>query len=148
MIDVIRRFARSTASVPEARDFARSVLRDARAFDLDEVLLCVSEVATNAVRHGVPVGGAFLLMVCADDERVRVECHDANRTRPRVRHPTTDDLHGRGLLLVDAIASRWGVGPRPFGKYVWFELDVEPPSGGHPASDADQKAEWTLGYGI
>ncbi|MFI5758113.1 ATP-binding protein [Streptomyces sp. NPDC051569] len=133
MSTTVMRFGRSTASVPEARAFARGVLRNACAHFLDDVLVCVSELATNAVRHGVPVGGAFLIKIEADDQRVRVECHDANRRRPRVRHPADDDQHGRGLLLVEAISSRWGVGDRPFGKYVWFELDLRP-----PADEADR----------
>ncbi|MFF1420702.1 ATP-binding protein [Streptomyces sp. NPDC058280] len=128
MLTTSMRFDRSAASVPAARAFTRDVLGEARAYAhaLDDVLLCVSELATNAVRHGVPVGGALLLKVDADDQRVRVECHDANRRRPRLRHPAADDQSGRGLLLVEAIASRWGVGERPFGKFVWFELDLKP----------------------
>ncbi|MFF5568218.1 ATP-binding protein [Streptomyces sp. NPDC012623] len=124
---VVMRFARTAASVPSARSFTRGVLRDARLdrCDLDNLLLCVSELATNALRHGVPVGGAFLLRIVFDEERVRVECHDANRRRPRVRHPADDDQGGRGLLLVEALASRWGAGERPFGKFVWFEVDRE-----------------------
>ncbi|MFD4765583.1 ATP-binding protein [Streptomyces niveus] len=130
MLTTHRRFTRSDASVPAARAFTREVIDAAdAAIDgsaLDDVLLCVSELATNAVRHGVPVGGALLVKVGADEHRVRVECHDANRRRPRLRHPADDDQTGRGLLLVEAIASRWGTDERPFGKYVWFELDLKP----------------------
>ncbi|MFD7514835.1 ATP-binding protein [Streptomyces niveus] len=130
MLTTSRRFTRSDASVPAARAFTREVIDAAdAAIDrsaLDDVLLCVSELATNAVRHGVPAGGALLVKVGADEHRVRVECHDANRRRPRLRHPADDDQTGRGLLLVEAIASRWGTDERPFGKYVWFELDLKP----------------------
>lgn len=129
MLTTSRRFTRSNASVPAARAFAREVIDAAEAAIeepvLHDVLLCVSELATNAVRHGVPVGGALLVKVGADEHRVRVECHDANRRRPRLRHPADDDQNGRGLMLVEAIASRWGTGERPFGKYVWFELDLK-----------------------
>ncbi|MFE5663309.1 ATP-binding protein [Streptomyces niveus] len=130
MLTTSRRFTRSDASVPAARAFTREVIDAADTAivgsALDDVLLCVSELATNAVRHGVPVGGALLVKVGADEHRVRVECHDANRRRPRLRHPADDDQTGRGLLLVEAIASRWGTDERPFGKYVWFELDLKP----------------------
>ncbi|MFE3117571.1 ATP-binding protein [Streptomyces niveus] len=130
MLTTSRRFTRSDASVPAARAFTREVIDAAdAAIDrsaLDDVLLCVSELATNAVRHGVPAGGALLVKVGADEHRVRVECHDANRRRPRLRPPADDDQTGRGLLLVEAIASRWGTDERPFGKYVWFELDLKP----------------------
>ncbi|MFD9868688.1 ATP-binding protein [Streptomyces niveus] len=129
MLTTSRRLTRSDASVPAARAFAREVIDAADASIeepvLDDVLLCVSELATNAVRHGVPVGGALLIKVGADEHRVRVECHDANRRRPRLRQPADDDQIGRRLLLVEAIASRWGTDERPFGKYVWFELDLK-----------------------
>jgi hypothetical protein len=36
----------------------------------------------------------------------------------------SDDEHGRGLLLVDSLASAWGVDASPPGKAVWFQLDV------------------------
>ncbi|MEU9744446.1 ATP-binding protein [Streptomyces niveus] len=110
MLTTSRRFTRSDASVPAARACTREVVDAAdTAIDgsaLDDVLLCVSELATNAVRHGVPVGGALLVKVGADEHRVRVECHDANRRRPRLRHPADDDQTGRGLLLVEALAYR------------------------------------------
>ncbi|MFF4231107.1 hypothetical protein [Streptomyces sp. NPDC001820] len=46
--------------------------------------------------------------------------------------PSSDDESGRGLLLVDVLAARWGVAPRvPIGKVVWAEVAMEPwgPSG-------------------
>ncbi|MFJ6707042.1 MULTISPECIES: ATP-binding protein [unclassified Streptomyces] len=119
-----RRFSAADTSVPGARTFARDTLTEAGvAEQLDDVLLLVSELATNAVRYGTGAGDAFLLRVDTDDDRVRVECHDPRRRRPIVRHPSDDDPRGRGLLLVSIIASRWGVDPRPFGKNVWCEVD-------------------------
>lgn len=119
-------FDHSREAVPEARQFARKSLDSVEVDLLDNILVCVSELATNAVVHGVPVGGQFLLRVDNDERRVRVECHDAKRQRPRKREPSNENTHGRGLLLVEALASRWGVGARPFGKFVWFELDLAP----------------------
>lgn len=118
-------FDRTREAVPEARRFARKSLDAVENELLDSILVCVSELATNAVLYGVPPGGQFRLKVGNDEQRVRVECHDAKRQRPRRREPTNDDTHGRGLLLVEALASRWGVGTRPFGKFVWFELDLD-----------------------
>ncbi|MEV0444955.1 ATP-binding protein [Streptomyces spectabilis] len=125
MHNTARAFDRTDAAVPEARLFARKSLDSVGPDLLDNVLLCVSELATNAVLHGVPAGGQFLLKVDSDAQRVRVECHDSRRQRPRKRTPTSDDPNGRGLLLVEALSSRWGVGTRPFGKFVWFELDLD-----------------------
>ncbi|MFJ9330449.1 hypothetical protein ACIRPN_29820 [Streptomyces sp. NPDC101230] len=44
---------------------------------------------------------------------------DTRRRAPRLRPPSEQRTHGRGLHLVEASASRWGVAERPFGKVVW-----------------------------
>jgi serine/threonine-protein kinase RsbW len=116
------------SAVGAARAYAREVLRGAVAEEvIDDVLLCVSELATNAVRHAH--AERFLLKVWADLRRVRVECHDRSGTWPLLRSPGTEATSGRGLLLVDGVTSRWGVRRRRFsqGKYVWFEIDVDRP---------------------
>ncbi|MFD7716162.1 ATP-binding protein [Streptomyces sp. NPDC059814] len=125
-----QKFERTTEAVPAARVFAQKSLEVVSVEQRDDILVCVSELATNAVQHGVPQGGNFLLKVDTDAHRVRIECHDAKRQRPRLRKPDGNDTHGRGLLLVEALASRWGVGTRPFGKFVWFELDLDRQAGG------------------
>jgi hypothetical protein len=43
---------------------------------------------------------------------------------PAPRSAGRDDEHGRGLLLVDRLANRWGVDSQPPGKRVWFELEI------------------------
>ena len=43
---------------------------------------------------------------------------------PIILRPDTRDTEGRGLLLVDTLATAWGVEPREHGKAVWFELDL------------------------
>lgn len=43
---------------------------------------------------------------------------------PELRAPTLDDLSGRGLVIVDAIAAKWGVRPRDPGKTVWVHLAI------------------------
>jgi hypothetical protein len=43
---------------------------------------------------------------------------------PELRTPTLDDLSGRGLVIVDAIAAKWGVRPRDPGKTVWAHLTI------------------------
>lgn len=54
---------------------------------------------------------------------VRVAVKDSHPDLP-VLQQISDDEHGRGLLLVDALSSSWGVDARPPGKSVWFQLDV------------------------
>ncbi|MDD9378046.1 ATP-binding protein [Streptomyces sp. ZAF1911] len=102
-----------------ARHFTRDTL-DAwgRASRHDDVLLCVSELATNALRYGVPRGRGYLLRLLTYDGTVRVEVHDSGPGLSRIGARTA----GRGLVLVDALADAWGVLPRAPGKVVWCEF--------------------------
>lgn len=110
-----RFYRRERRSVPAARDFTAAVLNewDARV-PRDDVLLCVSELATNALLHGVPPGRGFRLFVLrADDGGVRVEVHDSGDGHPATRAPGNEAESGRGLLLVSALADDWGWGAQP-----------------------------------
>lgn len=88
--------------------------------------LVLSELVTNAVR--VPVPGDRLVGVRIEcrgrGELLRLEVSDAGAGRPEVRQPGELDKGGRGLLLVAALAHRWGVDERRagIGKTVWAEL--------------------------
>ncbi|MGH3327645.1 MAG: ATP-binding protein [Streptomycetales bacterium] len=121
-----QRFPRDLPSVRGARSFVRDILTAWNLIDrTDEVLLCVSELASNAIRHGAP-GGHFLVKVVNLDDRLRIEVHDPSRRRPRVQNPGVDDIHGRGLQLVGALADAWGVDPSYLrGKVVWSEFKIE-----------------------
>lgn len=110
-----------------SRHFVRAALADWTVLErADDILLCVSELATNAVRHGVPPGRGFLLYVAMDAERcvVRVEVHDSGDGDPCPRKRDTYAEGGRGLLLVGLLADKWGVAERVPGKTVWCEFDV------------------------
>ncbi|OEV02993.1 ATP-binding protein [Streptomyces oceani] len=112
-------------SVPIARGFVRGVLCDwQRADRLDEVLLCVSELATNALLHGMPPGRAFRLALWLTAEsRLRVEVRDSGDGQPRARTGLAAEAeHGRGLLLVATLADAWGVRAGEPGKAVWCEF--------------------------
>ncbi|MFI0038078.1 ATP-binding protein [Streptomyces mutabilis] len=121
-----RFYRRERRSVPAARAFARETLVDwgvrGRA---DDVVLCVSELATNALLHGVPPGRGFLLRLLPCGDGVRVEVHDSGGGVPAVPlDPEGADEGGRGLLLVSELADKWGVAEREPGKVVWFECAV------------------------
>ncbi|WP_328860760.1 ATP-binding protein [Streptomyces sp. NBC_00306] len=94
----------------------------------------VAELATNATVHGRVPGRDFRLDLTVDDEgkRLRIEVTDTrgDRLLPRPgisTAPAADSESGRGLLIVEALADRWGVtqGPVP-RKTVWAELDLVP----------------------
>ncbi|MFI9064499.1 ATP-binding protein [Streptomyces sp. NPDC053429] len=120
-----RFYPRSRQTVGAARHFASGTLDAWAVADrLDDVLLCVSELATNALLHGVPPGRGYRLRLLRFGGVVRVEVHDSGGGRPRIGGRSDDAECGRGLLLVAAVADRWGVGPRSPGKTVWCELDI------------------------
>lgn len=127
-----RYFDPARRSVRLAREFAAATLGVWKATDrADDVKLCVSELASNALAHGTRRGHGFLVRLAADDEFVRVEVHDSrdrkDDSRPRRCHPSGTDVRGRGLLILDALADDWGVDDRePFGKVVWALFKAQP----------------------
>ncbi|WP_221351550.1 ATP-binding protein [Streptomyces beigongshangae] len=95
----------------------------------DAVVLVVAELAANAALHGCVPGRDFALRLARDDGRgvLLVEVSDTHPTLPVRAAPTADEDHGRGLVLVDALAARWGVRDRVGpGKTVWAECVLSP----------------------
>ncbi|WP_405676191.1 ATP-binding protein [Streptomyces sp. NBC_01511] len=119
-----RFYRRERRSIPATRQFVREAVIDwALADRLDDVLLCVSELATNALVHGVPPGRGYRLRLwLLADGVFRIEVHDSGDGRPSVREPYGES--GRGLMLVAALADKWGVGERDPGKIVWCEFVI------------------------
>lgn len=93
----------------------------------DAVAVIVAELGANAVTHGRVSGRDFELRLALVTGSVRIEVTDTRSgpPRPGVRHPGPLDEHGRGLLLVDALADRWEVlDGEPPAKTVRAEVDV------------------------
>jgi anti-sigma regulatory factor (Ser/Thr protein kinase) len=104
-----------------ARRFVESVLA---AAGLDHLAytatMLVSELVANAVLH---TGTALQVVVLPEADRVRVEVHDGSPQLPIRKHYSNMSGTGRGLLLVERMASEWGSDRTADGKVVWFELD-------------------------
>ncbi|MGC9538744.1 ATP-binding protein [Streptomyces sp. UG1] len=92
----------------------------------DAAALIVTELAVNAVLHARVPGRDIALRLSYGPDTVRVEVADARGERlPRVSAPAAEADTGRGLLLVDALATRWGVDTEPGpSKTVWAEIDL------------------------
>ncbi len=113
--------ARGPASPKRARDFVAEAVDCSVDLDvLDVIILLTSEVVTNAVLHARTEAR---LKVVVGRAAVRVEVIDGERREPVPRRAAVDDTSGRGLQLVDALSSRWGVEALRAGKRVWFEVD-------------------------
>lgn len=111
---------RSLASPRTARELVRGLVDPTLAELVDVVELLVTELVTNSIVHAA---SAPRVEVELRPDRVRVAVHDADPTVPRQRVPDLDRPGGRGLLLLDDLATRWGVDPAGDGKVVWFEVD-------------------------
>lgn len=91
--------------------------------------LVISELVSNAVRHGTRWDQLVWIHVEVDPVRLWIEVHDASSVRPVLREAVAGDEHGRGLMLVRAVSQEWGCHRRPLGigKVVW---SVIPPDRG------------------
>ncbi|MFD5748091.1 ATP-binding protein [Streptomyces sp. NPDC127033] len=122
MIESVQRyFEAHPESVRQAGEFASTTLAGWDIAErVDDIHLCVSELATNALVHGTVSDHGFLVRLDAEDDVVRLEVHDSRRRRPGTRQAADTDVSGRGLVLVAALADGWGVQDRtPLGKIVW-----------------------------
>ncbi len=117
-------------SVARARELARDQLTDWGLEALvDTTELLVSELVTNALRHG---HGEIRLRLLLDRTLV-CEVWDADLAQPRRRRARDTDEGGRGLQLVGLLSDGWGSRRTPRGKTVWFELAL--PDGESAAPD-------------
>jgi anti-sigma regulatory factor (Ser/Thr protein kinase) len=105
-----------------ARDFIAAFVRSPELLDLrDTVVLLVSEVVTNALRH---TDGQIALELWRFSGRLRVEVSDQTSRGLVTGGGDLLDESGRGVPLMDALSDRWGTAPRGEGKVVLFELDL------------------------
>lgn len=118
---------------PLARRFVTSRLAEWGVDDevVETAQLCVSELVTNAVIHS---GTPSKVTVRLDEERLLVSVQDGG-SQGAVRQISDDDepmiSSGRGLTIVDVLATTWSAERSPEGTTVWFELDVTARAGAH-----------------
>jgi len=114
-------------SAPQrAREWAQHQLtRDAiRPFGIataliDDVLLCLSELVTNAIEADCDELSVELAL---EDSQIRVSVLDDGDGWPTLLRPAITDFGGRGLMIVNALARNWGAESAGPSKRVWAEL--------------------------
>jgi anti-sigma regulatory factor (Ser/Thr protein kinase) len=121
-VRAVRSFPPDPAVLTAARSFAADRLR---ALDLvalrDDVQLLLTELVTNVIIHART---AFDVRLERAGDGVRVEVVDGNPTMPAAGTLAPGALSGRGLTLVQSLASRWGAHHNEgAGKTVWFEVN-------------------------
>jgi anti-sigma regulatory factor (Ser/Thr protein kinase) len=121
-----RRFPGRPEHIRAARRFVAAALV-AWPTTQEAALLLVSEVVTNAILHsasGDP-DGSLEVGYALDDHEVYVEVVDAGAAgAPRRQAEYLEGVSGRGLALVEALASGWGVQDHQAGRIVWFRLPL------------------------
>ncbi|MER7779955.1 ATP-binding protein [Streptomyces sp. NPDC096191] len=122
------RFPAVTASIAAARHWVRDCVEgfggsphQHRMIQTAELL--VSELITNAIRHGA---GPPLIRLTWNGRLLRIAVSDYSDRRPRMRVTQSTEPGGFGMQLLELLAHRWGVTPRHPGKTVWAELSFAP----------------------
>ncbi|WP_326641902.1 ATP-binding protein [Streptosporangium sp. NBC_01755] len=127
-----QRFAATPDQVRPARIFVTEVLGDDHPLRDDAVLL-TSELATNAVEHSSGPRDAgpidppreFVVTVAFLPHGVLITVQDPGASEiPGTRKPGLDATGGRGLMLVNELATRWGFHRDLSGTVIWFELGL------------------------
>lgn len=124
--ELLRTFPATSEAPRAARDAVAFVAQDIPQQELQTARLLVSELVTNSVRHGPREGSATVeIHVTVARLVLRVEVADGSSLSALPRTPT--DEGGYGLVLVSAMASRWGAGLQDGRNVTWFEIDLPLP---------------------
>jgi anti-sigma regulatory factor (Ser/Thr protein kinase) len=109
----------------------RELTRDLQLHGLDDdtidaATLVASELVGNAIRHtGVLENGALDIGWTVGPDEVVIYVEDPSHELPVRRHADPHCPNGRGLTIVEALASAWGVDPTPQGKRVWAKVTTQ-----------------------
>jgi len=109
-------------NLANARDIVRARLRDQPAEIVEIATLLTSELLSNALEHG---SGKPVLALEVDGSQLRIRVRDEGPTvdlAPLAVEPTNE--RGRGLAIVSALATEWGVERCWDGKVVWLSLNL------------------------
>jgi serine/threonine-protein kinase RsbW len=126
-----RSFPAAPEQIRQARRFLAGILDGDQM--ADDALLCLSELATNAITHSrsCQPGGSFTVRAQLHGQRLRVEVCDQGGPWHSPTRPSADEQNGRGLLIVGQLATRWGCeGHSRHGGTAWYEMDIHPSGAG------------------
>jgi len=112
-------------AIGHARRLVRSATWDGSKVGRDTAELAASELVTNAIVHGAPP--VELEVDIRESQCVRIAVKDTAPLLPVLTPRTTPQTSegGRGLAIVDAVSTRWGLVATADGKQVWCEIALE-----------------------
>jgi two-component sensor histidine kinase len=124
-VELLRSFPLTPLAPGEARRALEELGAAVEAEIFQDLRIVVTELVMNTVRQwGARAGDSVQLRVQVGADRVRVEVlHEGDGYS---RAPPGAGGHGRGLLMIERLASRWGVEPGP-GTKMWVELALRAP---------------------
>jgi two-component sensor histidine kinase len=138
-----RLFPNVPTAVTHARRYVSDLLHDVDPDTADAAAVMVSELATNSLRHAA---SHFIVCVDRSADEIEISVEDSGPGAPVPQAPNPGDASGRGLQIVAALSSRWGVTPRLDGpgKKVWFTIatpgrSAKPPRDGANTSTARRR---------
>ena len=139
---VRRSFGLDRTSVAASRRFVVDALKDLPDDIRDSAELMMSELATNAVIHA---GTGFEVCIERTASLLRVDVTDVGRGEPRLRSPSVNEPHGRGLQIVKQLSDEWGAlddGDHS-SKTVWFVVRLDPESMSEREDSTSERREST-----
>lgn len=128
------------ATTGDIRRLLRGLLTGHAGLGADDAILVADELVSNALRHG-ETPRVCRLIVTGNGGRLRIEVDDTSPRDPVMRTP--DHTGGRGLILVDRLASRWGCTRRHDHKTVWAELTLDTPGSSGRAPHLTTARPWS-----
>jgi anti-sigma regulatory factor (Ser/Thr protein kinase) len=116
-----RTFEKSQTAPAEARQFVGSTVGEWITGDrVDDIVLVADELVTNGVLHGQ---SDVSVILTSDADSIRIAVSDHSSAEPRPASRGADAMSGRGLHIVEVLASAWGYEPIGDGKIVWARFD-------------------------
>jgi anti-sigma regulatory factor (Ser/Thr protein kinase) len=118
----MRVLPREAESVADARTWLSSFLRDQQiaAPASGDAVLIISELVTNALRHGL--GEIVARGALTDGGVLYLSVTDSGQELPELQPVDPSRVGGVGLHIVDRLSSQWGISPFPGGKTVWATM--------------------------
>jgi anti-sigma regulatory factor (Ser/Thr protein kinase) len=111
------------SAVPSARGHVRAAARESGLAHLADVAeLLASELVTNAVRASAGTGDPVLLCVTCHQASILIHVWDASSQMPQRKDAGPDAEGGRGLMLVEALATGWDCYRQQDGKVIWGQV--------------------------
>jgi anti-sigma regulatory factor (Ser/Thr protein kinase) len=110
---------RGPTAPAQARRQVSAVCQDLHRDVTNIATLLTSELVTNALVHGC---GSIEMTIDLTPGQLRVDVQDESSQQPKMQASNVDSTRGRGLLLLERLASSWGVRKSNGGKGVWFTL--------------------------